>query len=164
VPLLAALLAALLVPWPLIWITTLGPTRIFQAQLLAALVLTVVFARANRRFGLVPGVIKRARAREAAAREFLARGLTRTQGRTGVLIYVALAEHYAEVVADEGISSRVDEGVWRETIDILVGQVAQGRLADGLVGAVERVGAVIAEHAPRRPDDRDELPNRVILT
>jgi putative membrane protein len=164
VPLLYALLGALLTPWPLIWLTTVSASHIFLVQLVVALVMTVVLSWPRRRFALVPGFMKRARAREAAEREFLGRGLTRTRGRTGVLIYVAAAERYAEVVADSGIADRVSETIWRETIVALVEALREGRAADGLVAAVRRVGAVLAEHAPPRADDTDELPNKVILT
>jgi putative membrane protein len=163
VPLLYALLGALLVPWPLIWLTDLSATRIFIAQQVVALAIAVFFELSKRRFRLVPGFIKRARAREAAAREFLARGLTRTRERTGVLIFVALAERYAEVVADSGIADRVDESVWRGSITELVTALKQDRLADGLAAAVRRVGTILATHAPPRPDDTDELPNKVIV-
>lgn len=164
VPLLYALLGALLTPWPLIWLTTVSASHIFLVQLVVALVMTVVLSWPRRRFALVPGFMKRARAREAAEREFLGRGLTRTRGRTGVLIYVAAAERYAEVVADSGIADRVSETIWRETIVALVEALREGRAADGLVAAVRGVGAVLAEHAPPRADDVDELPNKVILT
>jgi putative membrane protein len=117
----------------------------------------------KRRYALVPGFMKRARAHEAAAREFVGRGLTRTRERTGVLIYVAAAEHYAEILADTGISERVDERVWRETIADLIESIKAGRAADGLIAAVQRVGAILAEHAPPRSDDLDELSNKVIL-
>ena len=163
VPLLYAFLAALVVPWPLIWITVLGPARIFQIQLLVALALTVLLSWPTRRYRLVPGFLKRARAHEAAAREFVARGLTRTRDRTGVLIYVAAAEHYAEIMPDIGIVDRVDAGIWRDAVTDLVEALRAGEAAQGLVRTVERVGAVLAEHAPPRFDDRDELPSRVIL-
>lgn len=167
VPLLGALLAALVVPWPLIWGTSLSASRIFMIQLAGALVLSLALSllRSWPRFGLalVPGFLKRARAHEAAAREFAARGLTRTRGRTGVLIYVAEAERYAEVLADEGVAGRVDPQVWREAIMALVAAIGEGRAAAGLEAAVRRVGAILAEHAPPRADDVNELPNKVIL-
>jgi putative membrane protein len=163
VPLLYALLGSLVVPWPLIWLTDLSATRIFTFQLVVALALTLGSTWLERRFTLVPPFIRRARSREAAARAFHTRGATRTRERTGVLIYVALAEHYAEVIADTGIADRVDEDVWRETITELVEAIRSGRIADGLVAAVRRVGAILAEHAPPRPGDADELPNKVIV-
>jgi putative membrane protein len=163
VPLLYTLLGALALPWPLIALTQLSATRIFAAQLVAALVLILAFSWPGRRAALVPRFVKRARAREAAAREFAARGLTGTQGRTGVLLYVAVAERYAEVIADEGIAAPEDETIWRETITELVAALEAGRAADGLEAAVGRVGRVLAARAPPRADDRDELPNKVIV-
>lgn len=163
IPVLWALLAALVVPWPLIWITTLGPSRIFLFQLLVALALSIFLSWPSRRHALVPRFIKRARAREAARREFLGRGLTRTRERTGVLIYIALAERYAEILADTGIADRVGPEVWRDIVAELTGRIGEGRIADGLVAAIRRTGAVLAEHAPPRFDDIDELPNKVIL-
>jgi putative membrane protein len=141
----------------------LSAARIFTAQLAAALLALIVFSFATQPRALVPAFIRHARCREAAAREFRARGLARTGGRTGVLIYVAAAEHYAEVVADEGIAAHVDEMVWRETITELVTGIRSGRAGEGLVRAVGRVGAILADKAPRQPDDQDELSNKVIM-
>ena len=163
VPLFYALLGALATPWPLIWLTYLSAARIFLFQMIMAVALTVAFSWPRRRFALVPNFIKRARGREAAAREFVARGLTRTRGRTGVLLYVAVAERYAEVVADTAIADRVDETAWRQTITGVVRALHEGRAADGLEEAVRRVGAILREHAPKSGQEADELPNRVIL-
>ena len=80
-----------------------------------------------------------------------------------MLLYVAVAERYAEVVADTAIADRVDEAVWRETITGVVRALQDGRAADGLEEAVWRVGAILKDYAPRAGDDADELPNRVIL-
>ena len=62
VPLLYGLLGALATPWPLIWLTYLSATRIFLVQIIIALALMVAFSWPARRFALVPGFIKRARA------------------------------------------------------------------------------------------------------
>lgn len=159
-----ALLGALLTPWPLILLTEFSAARIFLAQLGVALALSLLATWPEPwRLALVPRFVKRARAREASAREFLARGLGATSGRTGVLIYLAAAERYAEVVADTGISAQVSDRVWRDTIVDLVGALGRGQAGAGLEAAVARVGAILAEHAPARPGDVDELPNRVIL-
>ena len=163
VALLYAFIGSLATPWPILWLTDLSAVRIFTIQLLVAVILTLASAWLERRFVVAPAFIRRARCREAAAHACRARGLARTRERTGVLLYVAAAEHYAEVVADAGIAQHVDEHVWRDTITELVEASRRGRIADGLVAAIERVGAVLAEHAPPRPADVDELPNKVIL-
>jgi len=163
IPALLGLFVALLVPWPLIWFTALGPSRIFLIQLLTACVLNAVFAWPRVHLALIPGAIKRARAHEAALREFASRGLSRTQGRTGVLIYVAAAEHFAEIVADIGIADRAGPAVWQEIIADLIEAIRQDRPGDGLVQAVRRAGAILAEHAPPGTQDTNELPNKVVL-
>jgi putative membrane protein len=163
VALVYALLAALATPWPLIAATALSASRIVTLQLAVTLALLAILSWPPLRLALVPTTVKRARGRDAAAREFVARGLTRTRGRTGVLIYVAESERYAEVIADTGIADRVDEGVWRATIEELVTALHESRGPEGLVAAVAAVGIILAEHAPPPADDPDELPNKVIL-
>jgi putative membrane protein len=74
-----------------------------------------------------------------------------------------MAERYAEILADAGIADRVDASLWRGIIRDLTGAIRDGRIADGLMAAVQRSGAILAEHAPPRPGDEDELPNKVIL-
>jgi putative membrane protein len=157
-----ALLGALVTPWPLIRMTQLPASRIFLIQLAVAAALALLFLWPTLRFALTPRIIKCIRGREMAAREFAARGLARTRGRTGVLLFVAAAEHYAEVVADEGIAARVDERAWRDIITALVETIRAGRAPDGLVSAVRRIGVILAEHVPPS-DEADELENRVIL-
>lgn len=162
-PLLGAFLLGLMVPWPLIVFTALGPTRIFLMQVGVTLALTVLFSLPPLRLALVPRSIKRARAEEAAQDAFMSQGLTRTKGRTGILIYLALAERHAAIIADHALADRVEQGVWEGIIAELTGAIGAGRAGEGLLRAVQRAGAILAEHAPRQEDDRDELPNRVIV-
>jgi putative membrane protein len=163
VPLLWALLAALVAPWPLIWLTDISTSRIFLVQLAVALALSLVLSWPKLRFALVPRSIKHAQAHEAASREFLRRGMTRTREKTGVLIYLALAEHHAEILADTGIADQVNPGIWADIIADLTAAIRNDRMIEGLEQAIRRTGAILAQHAPPRLDDVDELPNKVIL-
>lgn len=163
IPLLWGLLAALVTPWPLIWLTSISTSRIFLIQLAVALVLSLALSWPKLRYALVPRSIRHAQAHEAASREFLRRGLTRTREKTGVLIYLALAEHHAEILADTGIADRVDAGIWADIVADLTAAIRDGRMTEGLIGAIRRTGAILAEHAPPRLDDVDELPNKVII-
>lgn len=163
VPLLYSLVAALLAPWPLIAWTQLGPTRIGLVQLGVALAVLILPGLPGLRFALVPPGLKRMRAREAAQREFASRGMTDTRGRTGVLLFVAEAEHHAEVIGDVSISGKVPEEAWRGVIEELAGAFKGRAYADGLVAAIGAIGAILARHAPPGAGDVDELPNRVVL-
>ena len=87
----------------------------------------------------------------------------RTHGRTGILIYLSMREHRAEIVADEAIATqgrrpRPGARRWRRCWC----RSSDGRCADGMIAAVEKVGAVLAEHFPRAEDDTNELPDRLI--
>ncbi len=90
---------------------------------------------------------------------FLAKDLHLTGGRTGVLIFAALAEHRVEVIADEGVHAAAPNGVWDEVVADLVEGLKRGAIADGFVAAIARTGAVLAAHTPRQPDDANELPD-----
>jgi putative membrane protein len=163
VPLLWGMLAGLVAPWPLIWLTDISTSRIFLIQLAVALASSLVLSWPRLRFALVPRSIKHAQAHEAASREFLRRGMTRTREKTGVLIYLALAEHHAEILADTGVADKVDPEVWAGIVADLTAAIGDDRMIAGLEQAIRRMGAILAEHAPPRLDDVDELPNKVIL-
>jgi len=163
VPLVMALVLALFVPWPLLMLTATSAPRIFLIQLVSAATLMVTLLWYGRGGRFVPGFIKRRRAHDVALREFTARGLTRTRGRTGVLLYIALQERYAEIVADIGIDETIDQAVWRGIIEPLLAAAKEDRLREGLIDAVGAVGSVLARHAPPAADDVDELPNKVVL-
>jgi putative membrane protein len=163
VPLVMALALSLFVPWPLMLMTATSAPRIFLIQLVCAAVLMAALLWYGRGGRFVPGFVKRRRAHDVALREFTARGLSLTRGRTGVLLYVALQERYAEVLCDAGIDGKVDDGIWAGVVSTLLDAARQDRLRDGLVEAVGAVGRVLAQHAPRSADDVDELPNKVVV-
>src|SRR5438105_1319610 len=104
---------------------------------------------------LTPAATKHRRVRRRAVSIFRAAAERRTAGRTGILIYLSLAEHRAEIVADEAILKVTDEHTWGEAMAALLVEVKQGRPGDGIVAAIERVGAMLAEHFPHSADDRN---------
>ena len=114
------------------------------------------------KFALVPPPIKTARALGRAIDLFKVGAERRTHGRTGILIYLSMREHRAEIVADEAIASRVPPETWGEAMAAMLVHIKDGRCADGMIAAVEQVGAVLAEHFPRAEDDQNELPDRLI--
>ena len=114
------------------------------------------------RFWLIPPPIKTARVRERAIHAFRIGAERRTHGRTGILIYLSMREHRAEIVADEAIATKVDPDLWGEAMAVMLAKLKHGRTADGLIAAVEHVGAVLATHLPRGADDGNELPDRLI--
>ena len=162
VPLLWAALAGLVIPLPLIWFTRLPALHIQLIALAAFVVLALVMSVPAIRLAVVPGSLKRRTAHKAAVEQFLARNLHVTAGRTGVLIFTSLAEHYVEIIADQGIASKVEQTVWDEAVDAIIEEAKAGRVADGVLRAIGLVGEVLAAHVPPHPADENELPNHLV--
>ncbi|MFY9989646.1 MAG: TPM domain-containing protein [Rhodoplanes sp.] len=162
VPVAWAALIALAAPAPLIYLTVWPAGLIYLVQLAAFIVTAMILSLPAIRFRIVPRRAMRERAHIEAMRQFLAQGLHLTERRTGVLVFVSVAEHYAEIVADAGINAKVAPAVWQDAIDAALEAIKDGRIGDGLVAAVGRCGAVLAEHFPPGAINRDELPNKVV--
>ncbi|HAU21269.1 MAG TPA: hypothetical protein DCS24_01530 [Erythrobacter sp.] len=114
------------------------------------------------KFALVPGPVKSARAHDAAVKHFKVGAERSTHGRTGVLIYLSMCEHRAEIVADEPIAVKVPAEVWGEAMADMLVEIKKGCIAEGMAAGVRDVGKVLAEHFPRGEDDQNELPDRLI--
>jgi putative membrane protein len=114
------------------------------------------------RLALTPGATKHRRVRRRAISIFKAAAERRTIGRTGILIYLSMAERRAEIVADEAITKVTSPDTWGDAMAALLIEVREGRLGDGLVAAIERVGAVLTEHFPRSTTDTNEIPDKLI--
>ena len=78
--------------------------------------------------------MKRERAHAAAMRQFLAQGMQKTEGRTGVLIFAAAAERYVEIIADGGINAKVTQDVWDAAVAALIAAIKDGRAGRRLRG------------------------------
>jgi len=85
-----------------------------------------------------------------------------THANNGVLIYLLLADHAIEIVADRGLHGRVTPAQWHEVCRRMQAQLQAGEPERAVLGAVEAVSALLAEHFPADPEaaGEDELPNR----
>lgn len=160
--LLAAALAALVLPL-LLWLPGFvrDASLIYAAQLglFAALVAALLWTPAGR---WLPWPGRRARLERWAWEQFIGLGLHRTRDGTGVMIFVAPAEHHVQVLADRGISAKVPQQAWDGIVAALAQAMRDGRMADGLAAAIQACGALLAQHFPRTAEDRNELPDRLI--
>jgi putative membrane protein len=111
---------------------------------------------------LTPAATKHRRVRRRALAIFEAAAAGRTSGRTGILIYVSLAERRAEIIGDDAITGVTTPDTWGEAMAALLVEVREGRFGDGIVAAVERIGAVLTEHFPRSAQDSNEIPDKLI--
>jgi len=161
--LMCAALIALAVPLPFIYFSKWPVEYIYLAQMIVFAVAAILSQWEPLRIAITPGSIKRARAHQRAIEQFIVQNLHTTLGRTGVLIYVSIAERYAEVIADDGIYRKVTPEVWDALIAALTMNIGRGAHVEGFVAAIETCGAILAEHFPPETGDRDELPNHLIV-
>jgi putative membrane protein len=165
VPLAWAAAIALAVPWPIIALSAWpSALTIYLVQLAVFALAAFGLSRPEIRFHIVPGRTKRERAHAAAMRQFWAHGMHKTEKRTGVLIFAAVAERYVEIVADAGINAKVPQDVWDGAVASLVKAIKDGGPGDGFVTAIEQCGAVLAQHFPAAAGsvNPDELPDRLV--
>jgi putative membrane protein len=134
---------------------------LLQGFLFVGVALLAAWSPVRRR--LTPRSLKRVRVRRRARELFLAKNLSGTRARTGVLIYVALSEHMAVRVADEGVSRRVDPAAWEAPMAALVAGLKRGDRAGGFTQAVALCADILALHAPvEMADTPHELPDAVV--
>ena len=114
------------------------------------------------RLALTPASTKTRRVRRRALSIFKAAAERRTAGRTGILIYLSMGEHRAEIIGDEAITKVTTPETWGEAMVALITEVKAGRPAAGIAAAIEQVGAVLAEHFPRSAEDINEIPDKLI--
>jgi len=114
------------------------------------------------RLALTPRSTKARRVRRRAIQLFKAAAERRTEGRTGILIYLSMGEHRAEIVADRAITDVTTPETWGDAMEVLLADVRDGRPADGISAAVQRIGIVLAEHLPKSRDNPNEIPDKLI--
>ena len=97
-------------------------------------------------------------ARLRAESAFLEEEIFNTRDRTGILVFLALFEHQAVILADEGIHRRVPKDEWLHLVDDLVAGIKAGRAPEALRETLTRCGDVLERYKVElRPDDEDEL-------
>ena len=153
---LRAFLSSLLLDWDhelADWKLLLGLTAILILKFLVVRYLLAI---------MPPRATKARRVRRRAILLFRTAAEARTRGRTGVLIYLSLDEHRAEIVADRAINDKVAPEAWGDAMAALIDAIRAGQPGEGLAQAVAQVGAVLSTHFPREQDDINELPDRLI--
>jgi uncharacterized membrane protein len=85
-----------------------------------------------------------------------------TKDRNGVLIYFAPKVQKFAVVGDYGIHERCGQGFWEELVAEIGAGLREKKFTPAVVGAVLKVGDLLAKHFPRADDDHNELPNEIV--
>jgi len=85
-----------------------------------------------------------------------------TEANNGVLVYLLLADHAIEIVADRGLNRHVDAAQWKALIDPMRAAFRQGRFEAGLAEAVQTIDGLLRTHHPLAPGETNpnELPDK----
>lgn len=88
-----------------------------------------------------------------------------TEHNNGVLIYLLLADHRIEILADRGLAAQTPADTWRRMTDALAQSLRAGQFEQGLAYAIDEVGALMRERYPLKPGEQDsnELPDAVVV-
>lgn len=140
------------------------PLHYFGFGMLVFFILSVLYLIfiPSLRLWVTPPYIKKQRAHLNAMRQFMAHNVHRTRHRTAVLLFISLAERYAEVIADTGINENVAPCEWQEIVDILTSHARKGLLADGYIKAIGRAGKLLGQYFPASSHDENVLPDHLI--
>ena len=90
-------------------------------------------------------------------------GVWNTEHNNGVLIYVLMADHAVEIVADRGIATRVEQAEWDAVCRQMQHHFSLGRFREGAVVGILGVGALLGRHFPGSRRSDNELPNQPVL-
>lgn len=113
----------------------------------------------------LPGILawRGMRGRERAIEVFSNLRVWDTEYNSGVLVYLLLADHDIEIVADRGIAARVEQGEWEAVAQAMEAAFRQGDFERGALAGIEQVSALLAAHFPLAGKNPDELANRPVV-
>jgi len=122
----------------------------FYATALAFMAASLLLEWRPLRLMIVPKRIKHSHTAAMAHHAFAATILAQSERKPGVALFVSLGERYVQVIADREVHSRVPQESWDAVVADFTDAARKGRIADGLLGAVESCTKVLEQHYPAK--------------
>src|SRR2546421_5588011 len=97
-----------------------------------------------------------------ARKRFVELGMTKTHHRNAVLIYLVPLTRQFAIVGDAGVHDKCGDAFWQQVSAGMTGLLKQGRFTEAILEAIQTIGDILARHFPRDPEDRNELPDRIV--
>ncbi|MBI1932630.1 MAG: TPM domain-containing protein [Ignavibacteriales bacterium] len=101
--------------------------------------------------------------RALCEKEFYKLNMHQTKDKTGILLFFLLGERKFYILADKGINEKVEQNVWKDVSMEIEQNFKNGYFAEGIISGIEKVGKILNEHFPIKPEDINELTNKIIL-
>jgi uncharacterized membrane protein len=111
----------------------------------------------------LPRVWRRVRPRVRALEVFGLLRIWDTEGNDGVLLYILVADHAVEIVADRGIHARVGDAAWQTICHKIEAAFRAGRFVDGVEQGLVEISTLLATHSPRTGPGRNEISDAPVV-
>lgn len=108
-------------------------------------------------------ILRGEKPRERALEIFARLGVWDTEHNNGVLIYLLLADHDVEIVADRSIHGHVGAQGWEAICQEMEAAFRQGSFEGGVTQGIVRIGALLQQHFPAAAANANELPDTPIV-
>ena len=96
-----------------------------------------------------------------AQARFMKLGMAKTRDRNAVLIFVAPRSHKFAVIGDTSVHERCGDDFWRQLAAEMSGHFRNSAFTSGIIHGVRKAGELLARHFPRRPDNKNQLPDAI---
>jgi uncharacterized membrane protein len=97
----------------------------------------------------------------AAQAAFVRLGMGKTKERNGVLIFVAPRVNRFAIIGDSAVHAKCGDSFWTEVRDCMAEHFRKSDFTHGIIFGIKKAGALLSQHFPCQPDDRNELPDDV---
>ncbi len=101
--------------------------------------------------------------RQRAEQVFSALGVWNTADNSGVLVYLQIAEHRIEIVADRGIALKVPAQEWANLCAEFANKMREMPADQAILDCLKKINALLILHFPASEDNPKELPNEPII-
>lgn len=102
-------------------------------------------------------------ARELALNEFFNLKIHETADKTGILFFLIMEERKFEIIADEGINSKVSQNYWDELAGEMKAKFSQNHYSEGLINSIRKAGEILIREFPVKDGDVNELSDEVVV-
>lgn len=165
IPLMWAALLTLTLPmlvylyslkFPIGWNHAPALADLFMMQCLLFLFLAFVLRLPALSRFLVPASVRYHRANMMAHHQFLEQRVHHTPHRTGILLFVSVAEHHVAVIPDQSLCESTTQEQWQRVIDRFVTQLQHGDVAGGFIDALDECEALLDQALPASGGTREQ--------
>lgn len=164
IPTLWAAVGALFLPLVIIGIFDNIDKQEFNFIQLAVFIILAILGQIKFvKMLLIPSFVKKKRSSNLAQKKFFEVLSQDTQRDGLVMLFVSEEEKYVEILTDSVIAQKVDNALWNEAIENFIAHVKEGNIAQGYLETIEKASKLLIELFPETKEDKDGLPDHLIM-